>query len=593
MQPTGFAIEAELLCNRKFYHMTNHYEIIIIGTGSGGSTMAYKLASTGKKVLILERGGFIPKEKQNWDPHEVVTVGRYRTQEQWYDHNDKPFKPFIHYNVGGNSKMYGAALFRFRESDFKEVMHFGGISPAWPFGYETLENYYTQAERLYSVHGKRGMDPTEPPAEAEYPLPPLVYEPLIQDLESRLKQLGLKPFPLPMGVKLPQDYTADESPVVLENFDGFPDLTESKADGQVTCLRPALKYKNVTLMTHAYVEKLLTSPSGDRVIAALTVINGEKIKFSGDIFVVACGAVNSAALFLRSANEMHPDGLANSSDQVGRNLMLHHNGCLVAFTRKKNDCVFQKSLGLADFYHGADDSKFPLGEIQLMGRNDPDTILWMGETLFPGKSYDELREMSIDFWLTAEDLPDAGNRVTLRDDGSIRVNYVRNNYTAYEKLKEKLKRIFEKLGEMDPHYKDVKWGGYDLDITGMSHQNGTLRFGLDPKTSVLDLNCKTHDLENVYVVDASFFPSCGAFNPALTIAANALRVGDHLINDVFKSNWRKELQMPDGRVSTHSVAGTSFNQTPAISVQTGVSSSQHTVTKPVSGITPDSRIYFW
>jgi choline dehydrogenase-like flavoprotein len=325
----------------------------------------------------------------------------------------------------------------------------------------------------------------------------------------------------------------------------FPDPTDSKADGQIMCLRPALKNKNVTLMTHAYVDKLFTDPSGQRVIAAIAIINGEKIKFSADIFIVACGAVNSAALFLRSSNEMHPTGLANSSDQVGRNLMLHHNGCLVAFTKKKNDCVFQKSLGIADYYHGADDSQFPLGEIQLMGRNDPDTISWMGKTLFPGKSYEELKEMSIDFWLTAEDLPNADNRVSIREDGNLKVSYTRTNYIAYERLKDKLKQVFQKLGELDPDYKDVKWGGYDLDISGMSHQNGTLRFGHDPKTSVLDLNCKTHGLENVYVVDASFFPSCGAFNPALTIAANALRVGDHIVDNVLS----KKQTIPNKQMS--------------------------------------------
>jgi choline dehydrogenase-like flavoprotein len=514
--------------------MTNHYDIIIIGTGSGGSTIAYKLAPTGKRILILERGGFIPKEKQNWDPHEVVTLGRYRPNENWYDKDDKPFKPYIHYNVGGNSKMYGAALFRFRESDFENVKHYGGVSPAWPFGYETLEDYYTTAEELYSVHGKRGVDPSEPPASADYPLPPLAYELLIKDLAKKLQQIGLKPFPLPMGVKLPQDYTETESPVVLENFDGFPDLTDSKADGQVMCLRPALMNKNVTLLTHAYVEKLDTDASGKRINKVVTDVKGERIVFSADTIIVACGAVNSAALLLRSANENHPNGLANSSDQVGRNLMLHHNGCLVAFTKKKNDCVFQKSLGIADFYHGAGDSELPLGEIQLMGRNDPDTILWLAEKLYPGKTYEELKEMTIDFWLTAEDLPSADNRVTLREDGSIKVNYTRTNYIAFEKLKEKLKQVFVKLGEIDPDYKDTQWNGYDLDVSGMSHQNGTLRFGTDPSQSVLDLNCKAHDLDNLYVVDASFFPSCGAFNPALTIAANALRVGDHLINNVLK-----------------------------------------------------------
>jgi len=522
--------------------MTNHYDIIIIGTGSGGSTIAYKLAPTGKKILILERGGFVPKEKENWDPHEVVTKGRYRPNEQWYDQDDKPFKPFIHYNVGGNSKMYGAALFRFRESDFKEVKHYGGTSPAWPFDYDTLENYYEQAERLYSVHGKRGTDPSEPNALNEYPLPPLRYEPLIQDLEAKLKQLGLQPFPLPMGVKLPQDYTQSEAPVVLENFDGFPDPTDSKADGQVSALRPALRNRNVTLMTNAYVERLVTDETGEKVVEVITIVNGEKVKFTAEVFIVACGAVNSAALFLRSANENHPTGLANSSDQVGRNLMLHHNGCLVAFTKKRNDCVFQKSLGIADFYHEADDSEFPLGEIQLMGRNDPDTITWLAEELFPGKTYPELKEMTIDFWLTSEDLPASENRVTLKNDGSIKIFYKRTNYTAYEKLKEKLKDIFIKLGHIDEDYKDTKWNGYDLDVSGMSHQNGTLRFGNDPRTSVLNLNCRTHDLSNLYVVDASFFPSCGAFNPALTIAANALRVGDHIINDVLNINSVKEIQ---------------------------------------------------
>ncbi|MEO6539794.1 MAG: GMC family oxidoreductase, partial [Ferruginibacter sp.] len=283
-----------------------------------------------------------------------------------------------------------------------------------------------------------------------------------------------------------------------------------------------------------------------RVTKVIANIKGEKVVFNADMVIVACGAVNSAALMLRSANGQHPDGLANSSDQVGRNLMLHHNGCLVAFTKKKNDCVFQKSLGIADFYHGADDSEFPLGEIQLMGRNDLDTILWLAKEFYPNKTYEELKTLTLDFWLTAEDLPSPNNRVTLKNDSSIKVSYARTNYTAYEKLKLKLKQIFERLGEIDPDYKDTKWNGYDLDISGMSHQNGTLRFGADPKTSVLDLNCKAHDLDNLYVLDASFFPSCGAFNPALTIAANALRVGDHIINDVLKVSHaeKKEIAEP-------------------------------------------------
>ncbi|QEC70031.1 GMC family oxidoreductase [Panacibacter ginsenosidivorans] len=523
--------------------MNNHYDIIFIGTGSGGSTMAYKLAPSGKRILILERGGFIPKEKQNWDAHEVVTVGRYRPHEEWLDENDKPFKPFIHYNVGGNSKMYGAALFRFRESDFEQVQHYGGTSPEWPIKYDAYEPYYSIAEQLYSAHGKRGVDPTEPWATSEYPLPPLSYEPLIKELNEKLELLGLQPFPLPMGIKLPQDFTQTESPVMLENFDGFPDPTDSKADGHTMALRPALQHKNVTLITHAYVEKLDTDASGKRVNKVHANIHGEKIIFDADIVIVACGAVNSAALMLRSANEKHPDGLANSSGQVGRNLMLHHNGCLVAFLKDKiNDCVFQKSLGIADFYHGAEDSDFPLGEIQLMGRNDEDTILWLAEKIYPAKSYDELKQMTLDFWLTSEDLPSPENRVQLTKEGQIKVYYKRNNYTAYERLKDKLKEVLAKVGKLDDRFADIRWAGYDLDVSGMSHQNGTMRFGTDPQTSVLDLNCRAHDVENLYVVDASFFVSCGAFNPSLTIAANALRVGDHILNDVLKINIAMEME---------------------------------------------------
>ena len=509
--------------------MQKQYDIIIIGSGSGGGTIARRLAEGGKRILILERGGFIPKEKQNWDPHEVVTLGRYRPKENWYDKDDQPFHPYIHYNVGGNSKMYGAALFRFREKDFESVEHYGGISPAWPFGYNTLKPYYDIAERMYHVHGRRGADPTEPPCDMEYPLEPLPYEPLISDLDGKLKQLGLRPFPLPMGINLPQDSGKNNAPVVLENFDGFPDPTDSKADAQTMALNRALSLGTTDMITNAYVEKLLTDESGKQVTAVVAIIDSKRVLLCADTIIIACGAVNSAALMLRSANPRHPDGLANTSGQVGRNLMLHHNGCLVAFTKKKNDCVFQKSLGLADFYFGAGDSAYPLGEIQLMGRNDPETVSWLAKDLFPGKTYPELKEMSIDFWLTSEDLPDENNRVTLKEDGSIKVVYKKTNFPAFEKLKEKLKQVFAQLGELDEDYKDVIWNGYDLDISGMSHQNGTMRFGNDPATSVLDLNCKAHDLDNLYVVDASFFPSCGAFNPALTIAANALRVGDHIL----------------------------------------------------------------
>jgi choline dehydrogenase-like flavoprotein len=509
--------------------METKYDIIIIGSGAGGGTMAYKLAITGKKILIIERGDFIPKEKENWDAVEVFSKGRYRTTEVWYDKDDKPFHPFTHYAVGGNTKMYGAALFRLRESDFKETKHFGGVSPEWPIAYSELEPYYTQAEKLYSVHGQRGVDPTEPKASSEYFFPPLKHEESMQELYDQVAALGYKPFPLPIGVRLGDNGKEGSSPVVLSNFDGFPDPTEAKADAQVVALKQAMKLPNVTLLTNCHVDKLLTDRSGMRVASVQVTYKGKKLQLDATTFILAAGAVNSAAILLRSANHQHPNGLANSSDQVGRNYMLHQNGCLISISQKLNTAQFQKSFSIADFYNNAPDSKYPVGAIQLMGKNDPDTLLGLAKDHFPDKSFEDLSTHSIDWWITAEDLPDPENRVTLTPDGSIKTIYNVNNREAYDRIKAKLHTILDELGERDPLMKDSVRVGYDLGINGVSHQMGTLKFGLDPKTSVLDVNCKTHDLDNLYVVDASFFVSSGAYNPSLTIMANALRVGDHLV----------------------------------------------------------------
>jgi len=208
-----------------------HYDLIIIGTGAGGGTLAGKLAPTGKKILILERGDYIPREKENWDTGEVFLKARYKAKEEWIDKNGKKFHPGIHYAVGGNTKVYGAALLRMRESDFGEVTHHGGISPAWDIKYEDLAPYYLEAEKFYSVHGLRGSDPTEPHEQAPYKLAPIPHEPVIQELYNKLETNGLKPFPLPIGFRNENDHNS--SPAILDRFDGFPDQTESKADAHV------------------------------------------------------------------------------------------------------------------------------------------------------------------------------------------------------------------------------------------------------------------------------------------------------------------------------------------------------------------------
>lgn len=507
--------------------MGSSYDVLIIGSGAGGGTLAYRLASTGKKILLLERGDFLPRERENWDPYEVFHRGRYLAPETWRDAGGLSFQPYTHYFVGGNTKMYGAALLRLRERDFAEVEHYGGISPAWPIGYHELEPYYTEAEQLYSVHGQRGIDPTEPPASVPLPYPGVPYEPRMAEFAAELVAAGLAPFPIPLGVRLPSDHRRTPGPrYTLSNFDGFPDLTEVKADAQVVAVEPALQHPNVTLLTRAKVERLETDPSGRSVRQVVVQRDGEELRFFSDLVVLACGAVNSAALLLRSSSDRHPRGLANGSDQVGRNYMTHHNGALVLLSpSKENPAQFQKSFGLADFYYGAEDSKLPLGLVQTMGKMDHDWLESLGREVWPGASAATLSRHAVEFFLTAEDLPSPTNRVRLAADGAIEIHYRDTNAEAYERLYAK---VVEKLAARPGRPLDEVYVGGRLGIGGVSHQSGTLRMGKDPATSVVDTNNKAHELDNLYTADSSFFPSCGAVNPSLTIMANALRVGDIL-----------------------------------------------------------------
>ncbi|MEK6701092.1 MAG: GMC family oxidoreductase [Planctomycetota bacterium] len=504
-----------------------HYDVIIIGTGAGGGTLARSLAPSGKRILILERGEFIPRERENWDPKAVFEDKRYLTKELWYDKDDQPFSPYTHYCVGGNTKVYGAALLRMREHDFGAVRHYGGLSPAWPLAYEDFEEYYTKAERLYSVHGQRGLDPHDPPASKPYPHQAVSPEPRIKELFDDLTAVGCRPFPVPLGVRLDAN-DPSAAPYRLSNFDGYPDLTETKSDAHVVGIKPVLGLPNVTMRTGALVERLKASRDRRTVTEVIARHEGRLVSFRGDIVVLACGAVNSAALLLRSADAEHPTGLANSSDQVGRNYMTHHNGILIAVTSQDNPSPFQKHFGITDFYRGADDSPLPLGTIQLMGKPDRGTLEWARGDKLPGVAIEDIQRRTIDFFLTAEDLPSPLNRVTVRPDGTIKITYTPNNLEAYRRLEVKTIQALDAADRLRGR-PQATYLGVRLGVSGVSHQNGTLRFGTDPATSVLDLSCKAHDLDNLYVVDSSFFPSSSAVNPSLTIMANALRVGDHLL----------------------------------------------------------------
>jgi choline dehydrogenase-like flavoprotein len=508
--------------------MNTRYDVIIIGSGAGGGTLAYRLAPTGKRILLLERGDYVRREKANWDSRAVNVEAKYHTKETWRDKDGHPLHPHTNYYVGGNTKFYGAALFRLRERDFGELTHTGGVSPAWPISYADLEPYYTEAEHLYQVHGERGVDPTDPPASAPYRFPAVAHEPRIQKLNDDLARAGLRPFHVPLGVMLDESHPHRSRCIRCDTCDGFPCLVHAKSDAQVVCVDPALTHANVTLRVNTEVLRLETSASGREVTTVVARSNGREERFAGDVVVVSCGAINSAALLLRSANSQHPQGLANDSGVVGRHYMGHINSVLLAISTTPNPTVFQKTLAVNDFYFGDRDFPYPMGHISFVGKLDAVALSAGAPPFVPGMTLDVMARHSLDFWLTSEDLPDPENRVTLDRDGNIELRYTPNNLEGHERLTKKLEYLLEHIGARHLIRRNL-FLGQRIPLAGVAHQNGTIRFGRDPRTSALDATCRAHGVENLYVVDGSFFPSSGAVNPALTIMANALRVGDHLI----------------------------------------------------------------
>ena len=513
--------------------MSDEYDVIIVGSGAGGGTLAHRLAPSGKRVLILERGDWLPREIENWDATAVFVDNRYVSKDTWYDQNGKPFQPQIHYFVGGATKFYGAALYRLRERDFGELQHHDGMSPAWPVGYDVFEPFYTQAEQLYQVHGARGEDSTDPWSSAPYAFPPVSNEPRIQRLYDDLAAVGLHPFHAPCGIMLDEANPAFSTCIRCATCDGFPCLVHAKSDADVIAVRPAIRHNNVTLVRNAQVRRLETNGSGRTVTSVVADVDGEEQRFTGSIVVVSAGAANSAQILLASANDQHPNGLANGSDQVGRNYMFHNSRAFLAISTEKNHTKFQKTLGFNDYYFGDDQFTYPMGNVQMVGKSS--APMYRGEkpietTLAPTFALNDVAERAVDFWLSTEDLPSPGNRVTLNSHGNVTLSYTPNNREPLEQLYHRVKKHLSHLG-MHPHHLIPRniYMKNDIPVAGCAHQVGTVRFGTDPATSVLDPDCKAHELDNLYVVDTSFFPSIGAVNPALTAMANALRVGDHLV----------------------------------------------------------------
>lgn len=510
------------------------YDVVVIGSGAGGATLAQRLAETGKSILILERGARLPVEPQNWSPREVFLRHRYKAKEAWYDRKGRPFQPNIHYWVGGNTIFYGAALYRFRKRDFEETRHHGGrVSPAWPIRYEDLAAYYTEAEQLWSVHGKRGADPTDDGDAPPYQHPPMRHDPEIAELKSRLTLQGLRPFEMSIAAER-DDLDGAASPCVrCRTCGGFPCLREAKADGRKMVSR-ALSRSNVNLISNAKVTRLETAPGGKTVSAVVFERDGVEERVCADIVVLAAGAVNSAALLLGSANSDHPNGLANRSDQVGRNYMFHTASASLSFAWPRIDTDFPKTMAINDYYWGDPDGRFPypMGHVQLLEYLSGDVIRGqLSQTLpswmVPQAFADFMGDRILAFLIMTEDLPEARNRVRLNADGSIRLDYWYNNLKAHKRLIARFHAAMAKAGRTCKCMRGYR-AQMDkiLPLYGTAHQCGTLRMGHDDRRSVVDANCKAHDLDNLYVADTSVFVSSAAVNPALTCIANALRVAD-------------------------------------------------------------------
>jgi choline dehydrogenase-like flavoprotein len=487
-------------------------EVVIIGSGMGGGTTALALARRGVDILVLERGERLPREPENWSPQAVFINRRYKPAEQWLDGAGRVFRPGVHYVVGGSTKVYGASLPRFRERDFTAVEHLEGTSPAWPFSYADLEPYYGDAERMYRVHGNVGEDPTDPWRSTPFPYPALEHESYVADLAARLRDEGVNPSSNAMGV----DRRVGGSCIRCATCDGFPCMVGAKSDAETCGIDPALATGHVRLLTGMRVRRLVTDGTGRRLDHLVSEGPEGVVNVTGRKFVLAAGAVNSAALLLASADERHPKGLANSSDQVGRNFMMHNNAHIVAVDLNgDNDVTFQKTLSVNDWYHDGGQG-FPLGTMQLIGKVQG-TMMKGSAPRVPLALLNQIAHRSVEWLVMAEDLPSPDNRVTVDARGTITTARNPRGTGTHRLLLRRAKHLLRSAG-----YDAVLTQHFDISMN--SHQCGTVVAGLDPATSVLDPWCKTHDLTNLWVVDGGFFQSSSAMNPALTIAAQAIRV---------------------------------------------------------------------
>jgi len=477
------------------------YDAVIIGSGAGGATLAYQLARNGLKILVVERG----EQLQPLANHDTRKVGRFL-----YHEIKNPAEPLS--LVGGQTKFYGAALYRFRQSDFDEVRHENGISPAWPIKYADLEPYYGRAESLYRVHGSPAGDPTEPQRSGPYPYPPLPQDKVIGRMAERLRRCGTGVAAIPRGL----DYRPGGKCIMCATCDAHYCQIDAKMDAETAALAQAMATGNVTLESGVECRRVLTDPAGQRATGVILSRHGIETAIHCAIVAVCAGLPGSALLLRKSRTARHKNGLGNASGALGRYLGGHAVGMVFPIVSLgRLPPVHTKDFAINEFYGGTGAWKYPLGVIQTGGQ----TPFWelAGRLKRPAVKF--IGERSITCFYMAEALPTAASGFGFDGDSIGEKTLPIYNMKSFRKLRQITRSVFRKAGYACIARPQAPY---------LWHETGTAVMGSDPDHSVVDPNCQVHGISGLYVMDASVLPSAGAVNTGLTIMALALRAGDHI-----------------------------------------------------------------
>ncbi|HEU0052497.1 MAG TPA: GMC family oxidoreductase, partial [Longimicrobium sp.] len=498
---------------------------VVIGSGFGGCMAALELVRAGRRVLMVERGGWVERGPQNWEPAGAFSLTPSYAPDSAFQvvHGRRRYGQNLCTCVGGASVFYGGASFRLREGDFRASPEIAGDSgAAWPIGYDALEPFYTEAERLLNVAGEAGVDPTEPPRSAPYPQRVPRMAATSERVERAARSLGLKPFRIPLAIN-----HAPELGAVCQactTCDAFACAVSAKND-LATRVIPALVSGGMTLVADTVATRLVER--GGRIIGVECVekATGRRVTFRGETVILAAGALASAHLLLASGTQRHNPG----GDVVGRYLMRHCNAMTFgAFERRPNPArEYHKQVALHDFYFGSDEPGAPRGKLgnlqQVMG-----PARGLAQHVLPrplAAMVEPLADFLTGMLAIAEDQPQAMNRVVLDPLAvdafglprmTVEHRYTKRDLAARDFLLRKARQVLRRAGARV----FVTWK-----VSTFSHAVGTVRMGKDERTSALDPLCRFRGLDNLYVVDGSFMPTSGGVNPSLTIAANALRVG--------------------------------------------------------------------